>query len=212
MAASSCSEVQSGAAAMGEPVAGLTTSKVAAVGAASPPIVMVSSVTPPVSPRGPVPCSPAVPERQIDLLDGAFYVSDPYPTYAWMREHAPLYRDATNDLWGVSRYDDVVEVETRKDAFTSADRAKGGYRPNLSADPALIGLDDPEHHRRRNLVARRFTPRAIGAWEGHVRGVVNELLDGVAANDGRGDAVGDLGAPLPAKMIGRLLGFDEDRW
>jgi cytochrome P450 family 142 subfamily A polypeptide 1 len=148
----------------------------------------------------------------IDLLDGAFYVSDPYPTYAWMREHAPLYWDATNELWGVSRYDDVVEIETRKDAFTSADRTKGGYRPNLPADPALIGLDDPEHHRRRNLVARRFTPRAIGAWEGHVRAVVTELLDAVAANGGRADAVQDLGAPLPAKMIGRLLGFADERW
>jgi cytochrome P450 family 142 subfamily A polypeptide 1 len=150
--------------------------------------------------------------RDVDLLDGAFYVSDPYPTYAWMRDHAPLYWDATNELWGVSRYDDVVEVETRKEVFTSADRTKGGYRPNLPADPALIGLDDPEHHRRRNLVARRFTPRAIGSWEGHVRAVVTELLDGVAAAGGRGDAVEDLGAPLPAKMIGRLLGFADDRW
>jgi cytochrome P450 family 142 subfamily A polypeptide 1 len=149
---------------------------------------------------------------EIDLLDGAFYVDDPYSTYAWMREHAPLYWDAANELWGVSRYDDVVEVETRKDAFTSADRTKGGYRPNLPADPALIGLDDPEHHRRRNLVARRFTPRAIGAWEDHVRGVVTELLDAVAANGGRADAVQDLGAPLPAKMIGRLLGFTDERW
>jgi cytochrome P450 family 142 subfamily A polypeptide 1 len=159
-----------------------------------------------------VPCSRAVQERQIDLLDGAFYVSDPYASYAWMREHAPLYWDATNELWGVSRYDDVVEIETRKDVFTSADRTKGGYRPNLPADPALIGLDDPEHHRRRNLVARRFTPRAIGAWEDHVRAVVTDLLDTVADRGGRGDAVRDLGAPLPAKMIGALLGFDDDRW
>jgi cytochrome P450 family 142 subfamily A polypeptide 1 len=149
---------------------------------------------------------------EVDLLDGSFYVSDPYPTYAWMREHAPLYWDAANELWGVSRYDDVVEVETRKEVFTSADRTKGGYRPNLPADPALIGLDDPEHHRRRALVARRFTPRAISTWEGHVRAVVNELLDGVAANGGTGDAVGDLAAPLPAKMIGRLLGFDDEQW
>jgi cholest-4-en-3-one 26-monooxygenase len=153
-----------------------------------------------------------VPDREIDLLDGDFYVSDPYPTYAWMRKNAPLYWDATNELWGVSRYDDVVEVETRKDVFTSADRTKGGYRPNLPADPALIGLDDPQHHRRRNLVARRFTPRAVSAWEGHVRSVVTELLDAVAATGGRGDAVQDLGAPLPAKMIGRLLGFEDERW
>ena len=27
------------------------------------------------------------PDRVVDLLDGELYVSDPYPTYAWLREH-----------------------------------------------------------------------------------------------------------------------------
>ena len=47
---------------------------------------------------------------EIDLLDGSFYVDDPYPTYAWMREHAPAYWDATNELWGISRYADIVSI------------------------------------------------------------------------------------------------------
>jgi cholest-4-en-3-one 26-monooxygenase len=42
--------------------------------------------------------------------------------------------------------------------------------------------------------------------------VVTELLDAVAADGGRGDAVQDLAAPLPAKMIGHLLGFDDESW
>jgi cytochrome P450 family 142 subfamily A polypeptide 1 len=151
--------------------------------------------------------------RDIDLLDGAFYVNDPYPTYAWMREHAPAYWDATNELWGISRYDDVVEIEKRKDLWTSADTAKGGYRPNLPADPSIIGLDDPVHTKRRNLVSRRFTPRAVGRFEPHVRESVTALLDQVlGAQDGRAEIVGDLAAPLPAKMIGRLLGFPDERW
>jgi cholest-4-en-3-one 26-monooxygenase len=150
--------------------------------------------------------------RSIDLLDGDFYVHDPYPTYAWMRANAPAYWDATNELWGISRYDDIVEIEKRKDVFVNSDQNKGGYRPNIPADPAIIGLDDPAHHKRRNLVSRRFTPRAISAWEQHVREVVNRLFDAVEARGGEADIVGDLGAPLPAMMIGRLLGFDDDRW
>ena len=107
--------------------------------------------------------------RVIDLLDGDFYVDDPYAAYRWMRESAPVYWDAINELWGVSRYDDIVDVERRKDVFVNSDQAKGGYRPNIPADPAIIGLDDPLHHQRRNLVSRRFTPRAVGAREEHVR-------------------------------------------
>jgi cytochrome P450 family 142 subfamily A polypeptide 1 len=148
----------------------------------------------------------------IDLLDGDFYVRDPYTTYAWMREHAALYWDAVNELWGVSRYDDIVEVEKRKDTFISSDQIKGGYRPNIPADPSIIGLDDPRHHERRNLVSRRFTPRAVSAREAHVREIVTQLLDAVEERGGDAEIVSDLAAPLPAMTIGWLLGFDEDRW
>jgi cytochrome P450 family 142 subfamily A polypeptide 1 len=151
-------------------------------------------------------------DRAIDLLDGAFYESDPYPTYAWMREHSPAYWDATNELWGVSRYDDIVEIEKRKDVFVSSDQRKGGYRPNIPADPAMIGLDDPLHHARRNLVSRRFTPRAVSAWEPDIRAKVTALLDAVEARGGAAEVVGDLAAPLPAMMIGALLGFPDDAW
>lgn len=150
--------------------------------------------------------------RTIDLLDGDWYADGPYSDYAWMRDHAPLYWDPVNELWGVSRYADVVEIEKRKDVFINSDQNKGGYRPNIPADPAIIGLDDPVHHVRRNLVSRRFTPRAVSVWETIIREKVTSLLDAVQAKGGTAEVVADLAAPLPAMMIGRLLGFEEDRW
>ena len=150
--------------------------------------------------------------RQIDLLDGGWYADGPYEDYAWMREHAPLYWDPVNELWGVSRHADVVEIEKRKDVFINSDQVKGGYRPNIPADPAIIGLDDPIHATRRNLVSRRFTPRAVQSWEPVIRAKVTSLLDAVAAKGGSAEVIGDVAAPLPAMMIGLLLGFEEERW
>ena len=149
-------------------------------------------------------------ERRIDLLDGGLYTSDPYPTYAWMREHAPAYWDDANEVWGISRYDDVVRIEKHKALFINSDQDKGGYRPNIPADPAIIGLDDPHHSERRKLVSRRFTPRAVTSFEDHIRSVVRRLLDDALGHGGPVDVVGELAAPLPAEMIGRLLGFPED--
>jgi cholest-4-en-3-one 26-monooxygenase len=149
---------------------------------------------------------------RIDLLDGDFYVNDPYTTYAWMREHAPLYWDETNELWGVSRYDDIVEIEKCKDIFINSDQAKGGFRPNIPADASLIALDDPLHHVRRNLISRRFTPRAVSGWESDVRAKVTALFDAVETNGGTADIVQELAAPLPAMVIGKLLGFPDDEW
>lgn len=144
---------------------------------------------------------------EIDLLDGDFYVDDPYRAYAWMRDNAPAYWDPINELWGISRYDDIVAIEKRKDVFINSDQAKGGYRPNIPADPAIIGLDDPLHQKRRNLVARRFTPRAVASWEDHIRDVVRGLLDDAMAHGGPIEIIDEVAAPLPAEMIGLLLGF-----
>jgi cytochrome P450 family 142 subfamily A polypeptide 1 len=147
----------------------------------------------------------------LDLLDGDFYIHDPYSAYAWFREHEPVAWDEVNELWGVFRYDDLIDVEKRKELFISSDRQKGGYRPNMPADPSIIGLDDPVHAKRRNLISRRFTPRAVSAWEPHVRAVVGGLLDSAIA-DGTVEIVDRLASPLPALMIGRLLGFPDGRW
>ena len=147
-------------------------------------------------------------EAPIDLLDGDFYADGPYDTYAWMRENAPVYWDAQNELWGIARYDDIVDVEKRKDVFCNS----GGYRPNINADKSIIGLDDPQHAVRRLLASRRFTPRAVTEWEPHIRGAVRRMLDDALAHGGPVEIVNELAAPLPAMMIGHLLGFPDELW
>ena len=149
--------------------------------------------------------------RPLDILDGDFYVNDPYSRYAWLRENSPCHWDGINELWVITRYDDIVEVEKDKQLFVSSNRVKGGYRPNLPADRSIIGTDDPLHQARRSLVSRRFTPRAVQRWRGHITETVDGLLDPVIER-GRAEIVGELAAPLPAKMIGLLLGFDDDLW
>ena len=148
----------------------------------------------------------------IDLLAPELYGGDPYATYAWMRANEPIYWDGVNELWGISRYDDIVEIAKRKDVFINSDKEKGGYRPNIPARDAIIGLDDPLHQKRRNLVSRRFTPRAANSWEDDIRAKVNAILDAVRDKGGSAEIINDVAAPLPAMMIGKLLGFDEADW
>ena len=157
-----------------------------------------------------MPVTPVDP-RPLDILDGDFYVNDPYSRYAWLRENSPCHWDSINELWVITRYDDIVAVEKNKRRFISSDRDKGGYRPNIPADQSIIGRDDPLHQARRTLVSRRFTPRAVQQWRGHITETVDELLDPVIER-GRAEIVDELAAPLPAKMIGLLLGFDDDLW
>jgi cytochrome P450 family 142 subfamily A polypeptide 1 len=149
----------------------------------------------------------AVEDGTLDLLDGDLYAGDPEPVYAYLRAHRPVYWDAANELWGVSRHRDIVAIEKDPATWTST----GGYRPNIPSDSSMIGTDDPLHTERRRLVARRFTPRAVTTHEQMVRVTVTGLIDDVA-DQGKAEVVAQLAAPLPAKMIGRLLGFPDDDW
>lgn len=149
--------------------------------------------------------------RPLDILDGDFYVNDPYSRYAWLRENSPCHWDDVNELWVITRYDDIVAIEKDKHQFISSGTDKGGYRPNIPADKSIIGYDDPLHQTRRALVSRRFTPRAVQQWRQHIQDTVDELLDPVL-DRGHAEIVGELAAPLPARMIGYLIGFDSDLW
>ena len=148
--------------------------------------------------------------RPLDILAGDFYVNDPYSRYAWLRENSPVHWDDVNELWVITRYDDIIEIEKNKRVFINSDKEKG-YRPNMGADESIIANDDPLHQARRVLVSRRFTPRAVRQWDDEVLDTVDSLLDAALAK-GRAEIVGELAAPLPAMMIGLLLGFPEDMW
>jgi len=149
----------------------------------------------------------SVDDRTIDLLDGYLYAGDPDATYAWLRAHAPVYRDETNGIWGISRYQDVLDCERRTTRYSSAH----GSRPNIDDSTSMINMDDPAHQQQRQLVARQFTPRAVKQIEDRVRAVATALIDSVA-EAGCCDVVHDLAAPLPAIVIGEKLGYPPELW
>jgi len=69
------------------------------------------------------------------LLSGPEFKADPYPAYAWLREHAPVYCRTSADgkarMWFLTRYEDVAEalrdhrrfVKDVHSTFTAEERA-----------------------------------------------------------------------------------------
>jgi Cytochrome P450 len=139
----------------------------------------------------------------INLMSGDFWGRNPHAELAWLRANAPVYWDEAAQVWGITRYEHVKEIETNPQVFSNA----SGIRPDTGATPMLIDLDDPAHRRRRQLVAEGFTPRRVRAEEPKVRAVVNRLIDQVC-EAGECDFVRDLAAWLPLVMIGDALGVD----
>jgi cytochrome P450 family 142 subfamily A polypeptide 1 len=130
--------------------------------------------------------------------------------YEWLREEAPLYRDEKNALWAVSRYDDVVFVSRHTEIFCNRFGVVPGIPLDRWPDEAMINLDGEEHTCQRALVSKGFTPRRIAALEEEITGMVDELIDRVAAR-GQADLVRDFARPLPMRVIGRMLGYPAAR-
>lgn len=143
----------------------------------------------------------------IDLLDGEMYATDPWSVYARLRAESPVHHDAENGLWGISRHADVFAAERDPKLWTNS----GGYRPQLPSDPSMIGHDDPEHAHRRRMVYQRFTPRGVARYADRIRATAVDCIT-TALDEGKVDAVQALAAPLPARVIGWLLGYPEEMW
>ena len=148
-----------------------------------------------------------MPTRDFDLLDGRWYASQPFADWAWMREHAPAYWDARNEVWVVTRYDDVLAVEKDPQRFSSY-RAP---RPHGRHLPMIISMDGREHTLRRKLVSSGFTPRRVRGHEATVRRICTQIIDRVAPK-GACDFVWDIAAPLPLLLIADMLGFPPESY
>jgi len=135
---------------------------------------------------------------------------DPYPTYRRLRGGAPLYYNERFDFWGLSRY---ADVEVALKDFTRLSSAKGDILEVVKADPVMppgvfINEDPPLHTVHRALVSRAFTAKKMAALEAQVRAFCAACLDPLVGSD-RLDFVLDLGAELPMRTIGMLVGIPD---
>ncbi len=145
--------------------------------------------------------------EDIDLLDGRWWAADPHEQLTWMRQHAPVYYDAANDVWGITRYEDVLAIEKDPATFSS----RRSPRPHGDALPMMISMDNPLHQRRRSLVSRGFTPRRVSEKEATIRAICTRILDKVCER-GECDFVWDIAAPLPLLLIADMLGFPPESY
>ncbi len=143
----------------------------------------------------------------LDLLNPLLYAGDPTAAYKWLRDEAPVYRDRVNQIWGISRFADVLAVERDPARYSSAH----GSRPMIDMTASMINRDDPRHGKQRRLLSARFTPRAVLRHEERIRAIVADLVTAAAAK-GTVEVVSEIAAPLPSMVIAELLGFGRDRW
>ena len=134
----------------------------------------------------------------------------PYPVYRRLREEAPLYYNDTHDFFAVSRFEDVEKGLLDAQTYISG---KGAILEVIKADidipPGVIIFEDPPTHTiHRRLLSRAFTPRRVAELEPKIREFCAHSLDPLVGSGGL-DFIADLGAQMPMRVIGMLLGIPE---
>ena len=108
-------------------------------------------------------------EVDVDYLSAAAWDESAHDRMRRLREDAPLYWAPQNELWIVSKYEDIVEISRDPELFCSSQ----GIRPGIPVRQALIDEDDPKHCQLRRTINRGFTPRMVKLLEENRR-VINQ--------------------------------------
>jgi cytochrome P450 family 142 subfamily A polypeptide 1 len=145
---------------------------------------------------------PGVDPSAIDINDGRLY-DDPWATYRWLRDEAPCFWDERNQIWVVSRHEDVAHISRMTELYCS----KHGVRPKVAAPMSIISIDEPEHTRQRRLINKGFTPRQVKRLEPHIRELSAQIIEEIQ-HRGEIDFVEDFAIHVPLIVIAELMGLD----
>ncbi|MBI3246390.1 MAG: cytochrome P450 [Deltaproteobacteria bacterium] len=139
-------------------------------------------------------------------------IENPYPYYAYLREHAPVYWIAPLQAWALSRYADVDFALRNPQIFSSSEfttQTLGELNPTPEV-PWILDMNPPDHTRLRKLANKGFLPRLIRALEPRVQEITRQLIASLRSQT-EGDLVSMLSGPLPTTVIAEMLGVEAER-
>ncbi|MDV3124519.1 cytochrome P450 [Mycobacterium sp. 21AC1] len=136
---------------------------------------------------------------------------DPLGKFRQMRESGcPVaHSDHYEGFWALTDYASVFEA-ARDDALFNSYPSVGVPASELPLPILPIESDPPETQQLREVTLKRFSPGSAERFRDAAIEMTNEAIDAFIER-GHCDLVTELTTPLPARLILRLLNFDESR-
>jgi cholest-4-en-3-one 26-monooxygenase len=165
----------------------------------------------------------AIPFENTNVIHPDFYARSGYPheVWTWLRAHEPVARwDRTEGVpfWAITKHADIVTISRRPEQFVSGIRLALSHMPDRPRPtifpPTLINMDPPKHGIFRQLVSKRFTPKALERIYPDIERIGKKIVDDLVqeSEGGECDFVERVSAPLPIAVIAWMLGVPESDW
>ena len=155
--------------------------------------------------------NPADPQHFIDHIEEQVFER--------LRAVDPVHRSRSvvpevGEYWSVTRYQDIMHVDTHPELFSS-DWSKGGITlfnaPESDRLPMFIAMDPPKHDDQRKAVSNIVAPANLNNWQDQIRQRTGRLLDSLPRNE-TFDWVDRVSIELTTCMLATLFDFPfEDR-
>lgn len=164
-----------------------------------------------------------IPLEQIDVSQHRlFHSGEVLPLFARLRKEEPVHycpASAFGPYWSLTRYDDIMSVDTNHKQFSSSFEHGGivlddeQMRPQVEGFvmTSFIGLDEPEHTKYRKAVQPIVSTESLRSLETLVRERTSKVLDSLPLNE-EFDWVDRVSIELTSLMLATLFDVPaEDR-
>jgi len=150
--------------------------------------------------------------------DGSYF-TNPFPLFAQLRKSDPVFFSDTIGGWVVTRYQDVSSILHNHQDYSSKGRVHhliNKLDPEVQKQLPILQMhfatglthsDAPEHKRLRGLLAQAFTPKVSESMRPITRKIVQKIVSELGSTS---DLIHDIFTPVPALVVGRLLGSSEE--
>ncbi|MEA2840462.1 MAG: hypothetical protein QOF41_1792 [Methylobacteriaceae bacterium] len=140
-----------------------------------------------------------------------------WPYFERLRNEAPVHYCTTSpvgEYWSVTKYNDIMHVETHPDVFSSDIRLGGIMLRDIDPKyewPSFIAMDEPQHAPQRKTVSPLFTPVHLNQLAILIRERSADVLDNLPRNE-TFNWVERVSVELTTQMLATLFDFPwEDR-
>lgn len=159
--------------------------------------------------------------EDIDFLSPEV-ITCPFDANQVLRKHSPVYLVPGTDMYYVSSHALIKEAMRRSEEFSN--RFMADIEGNIAEDKeiqaiisagsgwperdALLTNDPPAHGRFRNLVNTAFSKKRVEILAPDIERFADQLIDSFA-DSGSCEFVREFAAPMPLKVIAKLLALED---
>jgi cytochrome P450 len=145
----------------------------------------------------------------LDASHPQLYRDDSWrPLFDTLRAEHPVYycpQSRSGPYWSISRYADIVRVDTDPQSFSSS-YLHGGVTIEDRVAASFMQMDPPAHTEKRRNVTAVVAPKSLAQMEGLIRERAGRVLDALPRNE-EFDWVEQVSIELTSMMLATLFAY-----